>query len=298
MRSLVCLIAALAFAACYTTPEVGFFPTDTTSDSVATGDTDTADDTAPDSDDDAADSAADIAADSEADGEDDTAEDVPFIDVSEAFCECDDDCLPLGDGSLCNGTVCTFGVAGTPCNEPGDVGRPDVEDVGEDPIEDVEEDADTTPDVETDDVVPDVEEDPDAVVIGGIDIVYETAGGFTGEGSRDIRVVDGVMFIDEPFGTDCDDTLSAGQMTRLIDAAGIVDWESTAASYRPSDNPTCCCDQFLYALTVILENDAGAEATWEVDWCDESIGSLLPLSIDTFVRVLNNVADELAADCI
>jgi hypothetical protein len=69
----------------------------------------------------------------------------PAEDILEAFCECDDDCLPLEDGSLCNGTVCTFGVEGTPCDEPDAEDAPDVED--------------DAPDADAPDLAPDIAED-------------------------------------------------------------------------------------------------------------------------------------------
>lgn len=213
------------------------------------------------------------------------------VDVSEAFCDCDDDCLPLGDGSVCNGTVCTFGVPGTPCGDAGDVSDADPDATTDVASSDVEPESDVTPDVTVDAGAPDVPEP------AGLTVTYETTGGFTGEGERDIRLIDGHMWIDEPFITDCDADLTTDQLTRLIDAAAVVDWASMDDSYRPPDNPTCCCDQFIYTLTITTDSVGSGTVMRAIDWCDESVGDLLPFAIDTFIAYLNDVADEVYAAC-
>lgn len=281
MRLVLSLFATLSLVACSDDPDVGVFPTDSATDASEDSSADVADDGAADVDEEPSD-----------DAEPDVVEDTPVIDVSEAFCECDDDCLPLGDGSLCNGTVCTFGVPGIRCEDVGDVSDVAPGDVSED----AEPDAvpDVVPDAELD-ATPDAE--PDAPDLADLTVTYDTTGGFTGEGGRDIRLVDGHMWVDEPFITDCDADLTTDQLTRLIDAAAAVDWASMEVSYRPPDNPTCCCDQFVYTLTVTTENAGGGTDTRFIDWCDESIGSLLPFAIDTFIAHLNDVADEVYAPC-
>ena len=275
------------------------------------------------------DASGDASGDSGADTNDDAADpgdaavdpgdDVAIIDVSEAFCTCDDDCLPLGDGSLCNGTVCTFGVSGVPCADAGgDAGEDapsdapvdsadapdDVSDVSTDTADDASDAATDTP-VDAADAASDTATDTATDTVADADdkeginsLVLEISGGFSGRGERDITIRANEMSVDPPFGTFCTAPLTVEQFARLDAAALDVAWASVTDSYRPVDNPTCCCDQFLYDLSITLRETTGSTSTFATNWCDQSLSEgLLPADLLAFLEVLDAVGDEVEASC-
>jgi len=131
-----------------------------------------------------------------------------------------------------------------------------------------------------------------------LSLTFDTEGGFTGRGTTDFALADGVLMVHEPFGDpmDCSATLTAEQLSRLVAAARAVDWSGVMSMYINPANPTCCCDQFTYALDVELLQPPGPPTGGMTRWCDETTG-LLPADLTTFLSVLNGVGAEVSAGC-
>lgn len=299
----IALCLTLSFAA-------GCSDENTAGDADAAG-SDTVSDTASDAVETDADGSGDVAEPDAIDTDEDPDEDPAVIDVSEALCTCDDDCLPLGDGSLCNGTVCTFGVDGIPCDDPPDVGDVDTDadttDVDDEDASDADDIGDAADDTDTDaaDAEDASDADPDAADAGDVDeakqtliFVLDSSGGFAGMGTDDILWNDDGLTIRSPFAGDC--TVGrAGYEESVLALAERVPWADLERSYFPPENPSCCCDQFNYELTLTLIAAAGGEVgSWTVSWCDQSrADGVLPAELEAFVSGVGDAVSALRSGC-
>jgi hypothetical protein len=103
-----------------------------------------------------------------------------------------------------------------------------------------------------------------------------------------------------PFGdiTECRTPLTENQLKRLLTGASLVDWDALDSSYRPTDNPTCCCDQISSTLSATIDLTEGDELSVSTEWCSTSITSgTMPSPFLSFLDLLSDIADEVFAAC-
>ena len=137
------------------------------------------------------------------------------------------------------GTDCDYSQCGGPCSLP---------------CQDVQEpDAGTSPDA--------------SAPAETVNVVRDQSGGFVGM-SETITVKDGVLTRGE-----CTATLTAPALATLSGAAWAVEWSAVPDTYKSQSNPFCCCDQFVYDLTVELRTRGATTGTHHTSWCDESLSS-------------------------
>ena len=135
-----------------------------------------------------------------------------------------------------------------------------------------------------------------------LDLDLDTSGGFTGMGSTDYHLHDGILRVGAVYRDSstpgCAVELTQAQKGRLLTAAGHVDWVGLAPSYVNPDNPYCCCDQFVYQLETVVRFGGGSYVSAETVWCDEvyDIGSL-PWGLLVFLEELEAVGDEVLSFC-
>lgn len=136
--------------------------------------------------------------------------------------------------------------------------------------------------------------------VSGIEIDLDTSGGFTGWGSTDYQVRDGVLTVHNPFGDpeDCSAPLTQVQMERLLEATAAVDWDEVEPSYRPPENPHCCCDQIITDFRIAFVTPSGETVAVTTNWCDESMfAGRLPHSLLALLDVLEEIGTEVAKSC-
>ena len=125
----------------------------------------------------------------------------------------------------------------------------------------------------------------------------DTAGGFTGAGSTDYRLKDDSLAVYIPFADppECSLPLTQEQRVRLLEAASAVKWDAVRSSYRPPQNPDCCCDQITsdFTITLVIQ---GETLTVDTEWCDESF-ALVPADLLAFLDVLATVGAEVREGC-
>ena len=96
----------------------------------------------------------------------------------------------------------------------------------------------------------------------------------------------------------CEVPVTQEDTAPLLPAAEAVDWPSVLPSYKSPDNPFCCCDQFVYALDVVLTAADGSLTKISTDWCDESyFGGTMPKPLLAFVESFLGVCGTAAAQC-
>lgn len=144
------------------------------------------------------------------------------------------------------------------------------------------------------------EDAPSSESLAAMELWLETEGGFTGQGTIDITLDEGVMATYDPYGdpTDCTATLRTDQQETLLQAAGQVEWDEVKTSYRSTENPYCCCDQFSYTLTVVLTWSGDRVQTVETEWCDESMmDGGMPDDLLRFLSTLVEMAESVLESC-
>jgi hypothetical protein len=216
----------------------------------------------------ASDSAADATGDVSTDSSDDSADsDTAVADVAQ---DADD-------------------TADTPVDTANDS---DVADIGGDVAIDAADD--TIADVSTD---PGADTDQGTPGVIGLSLVLDSSGGFAGTGNRDIAIEASEMTVTSLDGT-CTASLTVRQRTSLFNAAAEVSWTSLPDDFLPPDNPSCCCDQFVYNLNISWLVLVGSGGSAVVDWCDQSVADgLLRPAFASFIAELNAVADAVEAAC-
>ena len=133
-----------------------------------------------------------------------------------------------------------------------------------------------------------------------IELHLDTFGGFTGQGVRDVHIADSTARVHDPFADpgDCTTLMQTDFNDLLLPAAEAVDWDAVAETYRPPDNPMCCCDQILTELVVTLTTADGETSTYETDWCSQSLSDpSFPPELLAFVHTVEDVGDQIWAYC-
>lgn len=129
-------------------------------------------------------------------------------------------------------------------------------------------------------------------------VSLDSQGGFIGTGSLDY-VLDGHEFrVTDPFSSPSlvVGTIDEATLTRLYDAVEAVDWDAIPLELLPPDNPSCCCDQYVYVLNVVAPMVIPVGFT-QTTWCSESVfQGLLPPELIDLVRLLAEVGAEILAD--
>ena len=133
--------------------------------------------------------------------------------------------------------------------------------------------------------------------VDALELELQSTGGFSGRGSTDFILRDGTLTVREPFGkpAECTTDLTPEQLARLLDAAAVVNWRGVAPSYRPPDNPQCCCDQFISQLTATVTRADGTATDVQTTWCE--VPSDFPAALEAFLRELQAVGDEVLPTC-
>ena len=133
--------------------------------------------------------------------------------------------------------------------------------------------------------------------IEGIELVLDSSGGFAGQGSTDYVLAQGELSVTTPFGepAECRAVLTDEQLRELLDLALAVEWDSVMPSFRPADNPNCCCDLFSHTLEVGLAHSDGGRTPVRTNWCD--VLRPLPESLQAFISRLQTLGEAVRATC-
>jgi hypothetical protein len=142
--------------------------------------------------------------------------------------------------------------------------------------------------------------EPTAPVWTFVEFTLETSGGFTGQGTLDVDHHGWSVTAHAPFGhpSTCTTLMQSEWLDQLLAAADAVDWTGIRSSYVPGDNPDCCCDQFVYDLTVTLTDADGGARTVTTRWCDQSLSeALVPDGLLSFVAAVESAGRGALAFC-
>ena len=133
-----------------------------------------------------------------------------------------------------------------------------------------------------------------------IELHLETSGGFTGMGAGDVHIADWTASVTDPFHdpSSCTTLLQTEFLDLLLPAAEDVDWDAVAPSYRPPDNPHCCCDQIISELTVVLTDHAGESFAVSTAWCSQSLtDATFPADLRAFLNTVVEVGILIGEFC-
>jgi len=107
-----------------------------------------------------------------------------------------------------------------------------------------------------------------------------------------------VTVYSQPDKVKCEVPVAEADTAPLLPAAEAVDWGSVKPSYKDPGNPNCCCDQFVYALDVVLTAKDGGLTKISTSWCDESlVGGGMPKPLLSFVEAFLGVCGKAALQC-
>lgn len=193
--------------------------------------------------------------------------------VTQLICEAGEWTCPNGYG-LFSGNECSWECGG-PCSLPCQ-----DEDVTEPPADLVEP---------TEVVEPDVMEHADLA------LTFGQSGGFAGWTTTAELLVDGAFTTSSsgPAAGGCTQPAQEAWLVTLDQLAQSVDWPAVVATYKPKDNPLCCCDQFVYSLSVTYDG-----ASYATDWCDQSASDGgMPKPLLDFVVGLQGVIQSAIEAC-
>lgn len=198
--------------------------------------------------------------------------------VVEAWCDSGQWACPGGYemwyGEDCNGTC------GTPCSLPCFEVSDIIEEVAEPEV------------VEPETVQPEVTEKH----IAEVEVTFGKSGGFMG-GDAEWDLDGTTLDISDSYtNTYCEVPVTQQQISDLVAAANLVQWEGVKPTYVNPDNPFCCCDQFVYVITIKISYSDGAVETVSSTWCDENLfDNQVPQDLLDFVAGFLTIV--AAADC-
>ena len=203
--------------------------------------------------------------------------DADYGDVSLPWCDSGQWACSMGHEMYYGDDCVQNGYCGLPCNFPcldvlAEVTEPEV--------------------VEPETVEPEVTEKH----ISEVEVTFGKSGGFMGgdaEWDLDGTTVD---ISDSYTQTYCVDEVTQQQISILVAAANLVDWESVKSTYINPDNPFCCCDQFVYAISLKISYSDGEVKMFDSTWCDENLfDNQIPEDLLDFVAEFLTIV--AAADC-
>jgi hypothetical protein len=134
-----------------------------------------------------------------------------------------------------------------------------------------------------------------------LELALDTDGGFAGGGSYDYNLADGTMEIYCPdcATTACSKRLDPDTMRVLYDFADAVPWSAIEPSYISPVNPYCCCDQFIWNLTVSIKSADTPSIVVTTAWCDESFMLMtFPQELKDFLAALSALRRTQFDDCL
>ncbi len=177
-------------------------------------------------------------------------------------------------GEDCNGTC------GTPCSLP----CWDVPDIAEE-VAELEV-------VEPEVVEPEITDKH----IAEVEVTFGKSGGFMG-GDAEWDLDGTTLDISDSYtNTYCESPVTQEQISGLVTAANLVEWEGVKPTYINPDNPFCCCDQFVYTISLKISYSDGEVKTLSSTWCDENLfDDQIPTDLLDFVAEF--LAIVAAADC-
>jgi hypothetical protein len=121
----------------------------------------------------------------------------------------------------------------------------------------------------------------------------DSSGGFSGDGEGRYSYSSGVLTATAPREAPCEVALNAQERETLLDAAAAVDWDGVTSDYTSPDNPDCCCDQFIYDLTI---SQPGCPKS--VHFCSDSFTlDLMPDDFEAFVDTVREMGRDAAGAC-
>jgi hypothetical protein len=106
-------------------------------------------------------------------------------------------------------------------------------------------------------------------------LTISTTGGFTGRGNGSITAdAAGNIQTGARFPPDCSAKLAAAELQPLASAVAESRPDSWTTSYTHPKNPSGCCDQFGYTLTLEFDSPQRTRSSHRTFWFDETSSKL------------------------